>query len=96
MHIKLTMLASALALAVSAAPVHAQVSEAEAARLGQDLTPMGAERAGNEAGTIPAWDGGLTSPPVEHEPGGHYADPLPMTKSCSPSTPRISTRTGRI
>ncbi|MFO8151958.1 DUF1329 domain-containing protein [Thioalkalivibrio sp.] len=76
MQIKMTMLASALALAVIAAPVHAEVSEAEAARLGQDLTPMGAERAGNEAGTIPAWDGGLSSPPGEHEPGGHYADPF--------------------
>ena len=76
MHKKMTMLASALALAVTAAPVHAQVSEAEAARLGQDLTPMGAEQAGNGAGTIPAWDGGLTSPPGEHEPGDHYADPF--------------------
>lgn len=28
-------------------------------RLEQDLTPMGAERAGNAAGTIPAWDGGI-------------------------------------
>jgi len=76
MQIKLTMLASALALAVAAAPVHAQVSEAEAARLGQDLTPLGAERAGNEAGTIPEWDGGLTGAPEGHVPGGHYADPF--------------------
>ncbi|TVQ70740.1 MAG: DUF1329 domain-containing protein [Oceanospirillales bacterium] len=29
-------------------------------RLQQDLTPMGAERAGNAAGTIPAWDGGIS------------------------------------
>jgi len=76
MHIKMTMLASALALAVAAAPVQAQVSEAEAARLGQDLTPMGAERAGNDAGTIPEWDGGLTGAPAGHVPGGHYADPF--------------------
>ena len=26
-----------------------------------DLTPMGAEKAGNAARTIPAWDGGLKS-----------------------------------
>ena len=76
MYIKITMLASALVLAVAAAPIYAQVSDAEAARLGQDLTPMGAERAGNEAGTIPAWDGGLTSAPAAHVPGGHYADPF--------------------
>ena len=76
MYIKMTMLGTALVLALSAAPVAAQVSEAEAARLGQDLTPMGAERAGNEAGTIPAWDGGLTSAPAGQVPGGHYADPF--------------------
>ncbi|NGY03431.1 DUF1329 domain-containing protein [Solimonas terrae] len=37
----------------------AKVTADEAARLGKDLTPMGAERAGNAAGTIPAWTGGL-------------------------------------
>lgn len=36
----------------------AKVEPAEADRLGKDLTPMGAEMAGNEAGTIPAWTGG--------------------------------------
>ena len=76
MQIKMTMLASALALAVTAAPVFAQVSDAEAARLGQDRTPMGAEQAGNEAGTIPAWDGGLTNAPAGHVPGDHYPDPF--------------------
>ena len=30
-------------------------------RLGQDLTPIGAERAGNAAGTVPEWTGGLSS-----------------------------------
>lgn len=29
-------------------------------RLGQDLTPVGAERAGNAAGTIPEWTGGIS------------------------------------
>lgn len=37
----------------------AKVTEDEAAKLGTTLTPMGAEKAGNKAGTIPAWDGGL-------------------------------------
>jgi len=73
---KLTLLAAALALALSASPVFSQVAASEAARLGQDLTPMGAERAGNAAGTIPAWDGGLTSAPAGHVAGGHYADPF--------------------
>ena len=46
-----------------------------AAAPGTDLTPMGAERAGNAAGTIPAWDGGLTRPPAGYREGGHYPDP---------------------
>ena len=39
----------------------AGVTAEQAARLGGELTPMGAEKAGNAAGTIPAWSGGLTS-----------------------------------
>ncbi|MGH7290528.1 MAG: hypothetical protein ACREJT_04915 [Myxococcota bacterium] len=45
------------------------MSTAEAARLDADLTPMGAERAGNAAGTIPAWTGGITAPPSGFVPG---------------------------
>lgn len=37
----------------------AKVSPEEAARLGKDLTPVGAERAGNKEGTIPEWAGGM-------------------------------------
>jgi len=33
----------------------------QAAQLGTSLTPIGAEKAGNAAGTIPAWTGGLAS-----------------------------------
>lgn len=51
-------------------------TQAEAARLGQDLTPLGAPRAGNADGTIPAWDGGLTSPPPGYSPGDHHPDPF--------------------
>jgi len=40
----------------------AAVSAQDAARLGTELTPLGGEKAGNAAGTIPAWDGGLSSP----------------------------------
>ncbi len=35
-------------------------------RLSEDLTPMGSERAGNAAGTIPEWTGGITTPPAEY------------------------------
>ena len=67
---------AALTVLAFAPLAFAQVSPEVAARLGQDLTPMGAERAGNAAGTIPAWDGGLTSAPSDHVPGTHYADPF--------------------
>ncbi len=36
----------------------AAVTPEQAARLGQDLTPIGAEKAGNPDGTIPAYEGG--------------------------------------
>ena len=43
----------------------------------QALTPLGAERAGNTAGTIPAWEGGITTPPSGYVPGEHHVDPFP-------------------
>ena len=46
-----------------ALPLQAKVTPEEANRLKNDLTPYGAERAGNASGTIPAWEGGLTSVP---------------------------------
>lgn len=45
-------------------------------RLSEDLTPMGSERAGNAAGTIPAWTGGITTPPAGYSPGDHHPDPF--------------------
>ena len=36
-------------------PVHAKVTPEEAAKLGKELTPVGAERAGNKDGSIPVW-----------------------------------------
>jgi hypothetical protein len=49
-------------------------------RLGKDLTPVGAERAGNSDGTIPAWDGGLTQPPAGWTLEQNYVDPFPQDK----------------
>jgi hypothetical protein len=40
------------------------------------LTPLGAERAGNAAGTIPAWTGGIVSVPPGYEPTRHHVDPF--------------------
>jgi hypothetical protein len=51
-----------------AGAMQAAVSATEAAKLGQQLTAMGAEQAGNAAGTIPAYTGGL---PVDSAPAGY-------------------------
>lgn len=68
-------LLAALVVGALAAPVLAQPSADEIARLGADLTPVGAERAGNVAGTIPAWEGGLTTPPAGFDPKNGYLNP---------------------
>jgi len=67
---------SAMVLAFTASASLAAVSADEAARLGKTLTPIGAERTGNAAGTIPAWDGGVTKPVAGYKEGGHYPDPF--------------------
>lgn len=71
---------SAAILAALSTPAIAAVSAAEAAKLGKELTPMGAEKAGNAAGTIPAWTGGLTSPGAGFKAGGHYPNPFASDK----------------
>ena len=50
---------SALALTMGSAAALAKVSLQEASLIGTTLTKMGAEKAGNQAGTIPAYTGGL-------------------------------------
>src|SRR5438067_546025 len=61
--------------------VAAKVPQAEADRLGKDLTPIGAEMAGNKDGTIPKWEGGLTkSPPCYKGRPTRYCDPFPDDK----------------
>lgn len=54
---------------------HGAVSADEAAKLKSELTPLGAEKAGNKDGTIPAWSGGLTTPIPGEKSGGRRADP---------------------
>jgi len=44
---------------------------------GPDFTYLGAERHGNAEGTIPSWDGGITSPPADYDPLRHETDPFP-------------------
>jgi hypothetical protein len=68
--------AGALLLVSISIPAAAEVSAAEAAKLGAELTPLGAEKAGNADGTIPAWDGGITKPPAGYTPGEHHRNPF--------------------
>jgi len=67
--------ATLLPLAASAA-----VTADEAAKLKTMLTPMGAERAGNKDGSIPAWDGGVTKAPAGYQSGSPRPDPFPADK----------------
>ena len=73
------VVAAALSLLV-ALPSQAAPSAEEAARLGTTLTPFGAEKAGNQDGSIPEYTGGLCTPPAGYKPldpngGFPYVDP---------------------
>jgi hypothetical protein len=73
--------------ALIALSVHAAVKPSEAARLGADLTPLGAETAGNAEGTIPAWNGGILTPPAGYKVGDHHQDPFAADKPLYTVTP---------
>ena len=59
----------------SPTPPPRKITEGQIARLGNDLTPLGGERAGNADGTIPEWTGGITTPPDGYVVGEHHRDP---------------------
>jgi hypothetical protein len=70
-----------IALGTLSASALASISATDAARLGQDLTPVGAERAGNADGSIPAWTGGgIGEVPAGYVDGGHHPDPFAAEK----------------
>jgi hypothetical protein len=69
-----TALAASLACAWSVAS--AAAPEQEVARLGKDLTPVGAIKAANKDGSIPEWKGGITSMPAGWKPGQKRIDPF--------------------
>lgn len=72
----------AAVLLVSTGAAQAKVPPEQMARLDQDLTPLGSERGANKDGSIPAWRGGLTSPPegIGYEKGKHLPDPFAADK----------------
>ncbi|TDF80766.1 DUF1329 domain-containing protein [Pseudomonas sp. H9] len=67
---------SALALSLLATGVMAAVSPQEAAQLGTTLTPLGAEKAGNADGSIPAWTGGLKPGAAPVDSNGFLGNPF--------------------
>lgn len=75
-HLLATGILSATLLAGNA---FGAVSAEQAAKLGDSLTPMGAEKAGN-GNEIPAWDGGLATPPAGYKDDGVYVNPFPDEK----------------
>jgi len=72
----IALLASVTLLAAGTA--WAKVSPAEAEKLKGELTPLGAERAGNADGSIPAWEGGITGIPagIDFKIGDFHPDPF--------------------
>jgi len=79
---KFAWLGTALAVSFATATIaQAAVSADEAAKLKSTLMPLGGEKAGNAAGTIPAWTGGITKPPFSsYKPGQHHPDPFVSDK----------------
>ena len=73
---KPTLIALALCGVFATGSTLAKTSAENIAKLGTELTPIGAEKAGNADGSIPAWDGGIKAPPAGYAPGMHHPDPF--------------------
>jgi hypothetical protein len=82
-----TSIALAVAALTFGSGALAAVSASEAAKLGNQLTPVGAEKAGNAAGTIPAWEGGITTPPAGYTVGDFHPDPFAADRPLFSITP---------
>ncbi|WP_395505566.1 DUF1329 domain-containing protein [Ectopseudomonas hydrolytica] len=74
---KTVILSYSLALNLGlAGTAFAAVSVEQASQLGAALTPLGAEMAGNAAGTIPAWTGGLAIDAGSRDAAGFLSNPF--------------------
>ena len=80
-------LLAALACALTCVPAMAAVDAQQAARLGHELTALGAEAGANADGTIPAWNGGVTQPPASYKLGAFHPDPFASDKPLFSITP---------
>ncbi|MBI3523906.1 MAG: DUF1329 domain-containing protein [Betaproteobacteria bacterium] len=79
-----SLIAAALSIAFTSTAL-AAVTAQEAQQLGKNLTPTGAEKAGNADGTIPEWTGGLTTPPA-----GFQENSLKLIDPYGSEKPRLS------
>ncbi|WP_273489402.1 DUF1329 domain-containing protein [Roseateles chitosanitabidus] len=79
-HPMLTLALAAAALLGGVGSALAGATPDEIARLGKDLTPVGAERAGSKDGRIPAWDGGIAKSPAGYDASKGLADPFAADK----------------
>lgn len=75
-----TLIASAITFALGSTVAMAKLPADQVSRLGKDLTPIGAEKAGNADNSIPSWEGGITSAPAGYKPGDHHPDPFSADK----------------
>ena len=73
------VIVAAVACISAQTPVLAAVTAEEAAQLKSSLTPLGAEKAGNGDGTIPAWTGGYVKP-LQGASDGKHPDPFANEK----------------
>lgn len=84
-------LATALLATFAGMSAQAAVTADEAKALGTTLTPVGAEKAANKDGTIPAYTGGLTKAPAAFKAGdGIRPDPFAGEK------PRVQVNAGNM
>jgi hypothetical protein len=75
-----TLLAASFAAMFSTGALAIATAQ-EVAQLGNTLTAVGAEKAGNKDGTIPEYTGGLTTPPADYQKGsGIRPDPFASEK----------------
>jgi len=78
--IKKSTLLLAVTVALASSGVMAKSSADDAAKLGNELTPVGAVKAANKDGSIPEWTGGITKAPAGYNVGDHHLDPYPNDK----------------
>lgn len=94
---KTKLLTTALTLSLTAGVAMAEVPRSVANRLGQDLTPTGAEKAGSNSG-IPAWSGRAINSKrlLAGYDGGSLPDPFAGDKKLYTVTPENMNRYAKV